>query len=403
MSPKNIDRYTQPQQFEPLLPQQRLDELRRPAGAVVERSLRLAGSAHPATMASLRELVRAMNSYYSNRIEGQSTHPLNIERALRRDFSDQPDIARLQRLAVAHIEAEQELEQRVAAAERPLTAAFLQQAHAALYGRLSIEDRTTSEGRIVVPGALRTEQVAVGRHEPPLWSSLPAFLNRLDVAYSRPVAVDDMLPVVAAAAHHRGAWVHPFLDGNGRAVRLQTHCALWPLSAGLWSMSRGLARKRDTYYALLDAADSHRHGDLDGRGNLSEKLLWEWCEWFIALAADQVDFMARMLDLDAMKARIAALITYRSTLDKAIRAEAIVPLHHLFLAGPVPRGEFQQMTGLGERTARALLSRLIETGLVASTGHTAPVQIAFPLDALQFLLPELYPEAATQASRETGV
>ena len=69
----------------------------------------------------------------------------------------------------------------------------------------------------------------------------------------------------------------------------------------------------------------------------------------------------------------------------------------------MPRGEFQQMTGLGERTARALLSRLIETGLVASTGHTAPVQIAFPLDALQFLLPELYPEAATQAPRETGV
>jgi hypothetical protein len=81
-------------------------------------------------------------------------------------------------------------------------------------------------------------------------------------------------------------------------------------------MSRGLARKRDTYYALLDAADSHRHGDLDGRGNLSEKLLWEWCEWFIALAADQVDFMTRMLDLDAMKARIAALITYRSILAR---------------------------------------------------------------------------------------
>lgn len=402
MSPKNIDRYTQPHQFEPLLPQQRLDELRRPARAVVERSLRLAGSAHPATIASLRELVRAMNSYYSNRIEGQSTHPLNIERALRRDFSDQPEVARLQRLAVAHIEAEQELEQRVAAAERPLTAAFLRQAHAALYGRLSIEDRTTSEGRIVVPGALRTEQVAVGRHEPPLWSSLPAFLDRLDTVYSRTFAVDDTLPAIAAA-HHRGAWVHPFLDGNGRAVRLQTHSALWALSAGLWSMSRGLARKRDAYYALLDAADSHRHGDLDGRGNLSEKLLWEWCDWFIALAADQVDFMAGMLDLDAMKARIAALITYRATLDRAIRAEAIVPLHHLFLAGPVPRGEFQQMTGLGERTARALLSRLIETGLVASTGHTAPVQIAFPLDALQFLLPELYPEAATQAPRETGV
>jgi hypothetical protein len=34
--------------------------------------------------------------------------------------------------------------------------------------------------------------------------------------------------------------------------------------------------------------------------------------------------------------------------------------------------------------------------LVASEGHAAPVQIAFPLNALQFLFPELYPEAATQ-------
>ncbi len=54
------------------------------------------------------------------------------------------------------------------------------------------------------------------------------------------------------------------------------------------------------------------------------------------------------------------------------------------------------MTGLGERTARTLLSNLIETGLVTSTGHVAPVRFAFPLDALQFLLPELYPEAATR-------
>jgi hypothetical protein len=68
----------------------------------------------------------------------------------------------------------------------------------------------------------------------------------------------------------------------------------------------------------------------------------------------------------------------------------------LDLAGPTPRGEFQQMTGLGERTARALLSRLIETGLVAGAGHTAPVRFAFLLDALQFLLPDLYSEAATR-------
>lgn len=389
-----IERYTQPHQFEPLLPQRRLEEFRQRARMLVEQSLRLSSSAHPATVSSLRELVREMNSYYSNRIEGQSTHPLNIERALHQDFSDKPDVAKLQRLALAHIEAERELEQAVAAGESAATTAFLRHAHVALYGRLSIEDRTTDDGRIIEPGAWRQEQVAVGRHEPPLWSSLPAFLARLDAVYGPDGSLDDSL-IRIAAAHHRTAWVHPFLDGNGRAVRLQTHCALWHLSAGLWSMNRGLARNREKYYQLLDAADSHRQGDLDGRGNLSEKLLGDWCDWFISVAEDQVSFMSKMLKLDEMKARIAALISYRAQFDKGIRAEAIVPLYHLFLAGPTPRGEFQQMTGLGERTARSLLSRLIETRLVTSTSHTAPVQLGFPLDALQFLLPELYPEAAT--------
>ena len=394
--PQIIAQYTHPRQFEPLLPQQQLDELRKRTRAVVEKSFQLTGRAHPATIASLRELVRAMNSYYSNRIEGQSTHPLNIARALRKDFSDKPDVAQLQRLALAHIEAERVLEQQVAEGEEALSSAFLVRAHEELYDRLSIADRTTVDGIVVTPGFLRTDQVAIGRHEPPLWSSVPDFLARMDEVYLRDQSLDDSL-IRIASAHHRAAWVHPFHDGNGRSVRLQTHCALWPISAGLWSMNRGLARNRDTYYAKLHAADEHRQGDLDGRGNLSEKMLWEWCEWFISIAEDQVNFMTRMLSLDEMKARISALIIFRSQFDKGIREEAIVPLFHMFLAGPTPRGEFQQMTGLGERTARSLLSKLIDAGLVTSEGHTAPVEIAFPLDALQFLLPELYPEAATQA------
>ncbi|MFA7399735.1 MAG: Fic family protein [Sideroxydans sp.] len=393
--PQIIAQYTHPRQFEPLLPQQYLDDLRTRTRAVVEKSFQLTSRAHPTTIASLRELVRAMNSYYSNRIEGQSTHPLNIARALRKDFSDKPDVAQLQRLALAHIDAERVLEQRVVEGEKALSSAFLAQAHKELYDRLSIADRTTIDGIVVKPGFLRMDQVAIGRHEPPLWSSVPDFLNRMDEVYLRDQSLDDLL-IRIASAHHRAAWVHPFHDGNGRAVRLQTHCALWSISVGLWSMSRGLARSRDTYYAKLHAADNHRQGDLDGRGNLSEKMLWEWCEWFIAIAEDQVSFMTKMLSLDEMKARISALVIFRSQFDKGVREEAIVPLFHMFLAGPIARGEFQQMTGLGERTARSLLSKLIETGLVTSEGHTAPVQIAFPLDALQFLLPELYPEAATQ-------
>jgi Fic family protein len=393
--------YTLPHQFEPLLPHDHLVALRERSHEVIAQSLRLSGAVHPDTVASLRELVREMNSYYSNRIEGQSTHPLHIARAMRQEFSDRLDIARLQRLALAHIEAERELEARILSDAHSgvadllptLSAAFILEAHRALYIRLPEADRLAEEGHPVEPGGWRALQVAVGRHEPPPPEALPVFLARFDEVYGGERLLDDQL-LLAAAAHQRMAWIHPFVDGNGRACRLQTHCALWPLSRGLWSVSRGLARQRDDYYAYMDAADAPRQGSLDGRGNLSEKALAQWCAWFIDICADQVAFMTRMFDLDSMKERISALIAFRAAHDKRIRPEAVLPLYHLFLAGPTARGEFCQMTGLGERTARSLLSRLLETGLVTSPGHVAPVRFAFPLDALQFLLPELYPEAA---------
>lgn len=384
--------YTKPHQFEPLLPQSGLESMRERARAVAAQSSRLGSAAHPDTIASLRELLREMNSYYSNRIEGQGTHPRNIARALRRDFSDKPDVARLQRVAIAHIEAERALEVAVAGGARVLTSDFVRLAHREIYSRLEVEDRLTPEGRVIEPGLWRDDRREVGRHEPPLPEALPAFLSRFDEFYGKDAAREDPL-ITIAAAHQRMAWIHPFIDGNGRACRLQTHAALWPMSSGLWSVSRGLARKRDEYYERLDAADSPRQGDLDGRGNLSERELRSWCEWFVGVCDDQVAFMAGLMELGGMKKRIEALVTFRAAHDKQMRTEAVLPLYHLFLAGPTPRGEFQQMTGLESRTARKLLSRLLETGLVTSESHVAPVRLAFPLDALQFLLPGLYPEA----------
>lgn len=171
---------------------------------------------------------------------------------------------------------------------------------------------------------------------------------------------------------------------------------LWELSDGLWSVSRGLARARDDYYAHLSNADQPRRGDLDGRGSLTTTGLVEWVAFFMHVCLDQVQFMTRMLELDGLKRRIEALVAYRATEDKDIRREAVLPLHHVFTAGPIARGEFIQMTGLGERTGRKVLSRLLRTGLLVSDSHVGPVRTGLPLDALSFLFPELYPEAATK-------
>ena len=395
MTKINYQYYDSVHQFEPLLPRQRNDEVLSQITEIEEKASRLGIGIHCTTIASIQELVRSMNSYYSNEIEGLSVHPANIERALAHDFSDKPDIAKLQRVAIAYIDTEKALEQiNEKGLDKTLCSSILIQAHKELYQRLGSEDRTTPEGRIIEPGEIRQEQVIVGHHLPPNWTSIPKFLKRMDDVYAKQVPSYERL-IYIASAHQRAMWVHPFFDGNGRALRLQTHLAMQELSKGLWSMNRGLARNREDYYSFLSGADSPRHGDLDGRGNLSEKMLWKWCEWFIHIANDQVSLMEKILNLPEMRKNIEALISFRSSQDKEIRREAIVPLYHLYLAGPTKRGDFLQMTGLGERTARSLLSKLLQSGIVTSENHKAPVKLAFPLDSLQFLLPNLYPEAAS--------
>src|ERR1700686_4319872 len=54
-------------------------------------------------LASLADLVRAMNCYYSNLIEGHDTHPVDIERALKNDYSRDARKRDLQLEAMAHI------------------------------------------------------------------------------------------------------------------------------------------------------------------------------------------------------------------------------------------------------------------------------------------------------------
>ena len=390
--------YDAPHQFEPLLPSARYTgELREMGDQLARESLRLQGGAHESVVSEVRDLVRAMNSYYSNRIEGQSTHPLYIAQALTQHFADQPDIARRQRLALAHVHAERQLEDLVRSNADPLCSQFTRVAHQALYERLAEVDRLSEEGTPIEPGALRTMDVQVHRHQPPTFTSLPRFLARFDQVYAKRWLMND-LPHVVACAHHRMAWVHPFADGNGRATRLQTHAALWTLSCGLWSANRGLARRRDEYYVHLSEADMARQGDLDGRGNLSEKMLAQWCRFFLEVCLDQVSFMATMLDLPNMKTRIAQLVILRGQ-DPAkaliYRPEIQLVLYHLFAAGPLSRGEFQQMTGFSERTATRVLKGLLDDGIVTSTGHRAAIRLGLPLDALSILLPGLYPEAAT--------
>jgi Fic family protein len=347
-----------------------------------------------------------MNSYYTNRIEGQHTRPHEIDQALRQDFSTDAALAAKQRLAIAHIEAEQALELRYATADGAqalYTLEALQDIHRALFARLPAADLVTPEQEAIVPGTLRPRDVRVGQHVAPAHGSVPVFLQRWAAFYGG-VRRGEAALVALACAHQRLGWVHPFVDGNGRVMRLHTHTWLTAqgYTGGLWSPLRGFARSTERYYALLADADSLRRGDLDGRGNLSEQALIAWADYVLDTCLDQVRFMASLLDFETIKSRIEACLVFEATVRKqGVRTEALRGLHYLFLSGEeMQRGDFKSMLGLGERSATDALGALVKRGLLKSDSPQGKVRFGLPQHALRFLFPQLWPEAEADSAND---
>src|ERR1700684_2183523 len=65
---------------------------------------------HPRTAANLADVVRIMNTHYSNLIEGHNTRPKDIERALAGNFDDDEQRRNLQIEAAAHVRVQAEID-----------------------------------------------------------------------------------------------------------------------------------------------------------------------------------------------------------------------------------------------------------------------------------------------------
>ena len=385
-------------QFEPLLPApKRRDALLEKAHHLQRLALAAKGRAHASVMQALAPLLRAMNSYYTHRIEGQHTLPIEIEQALRHDFAAHADTRRRQRLAVAHMNTEAWAEAHAEHTAWPqlFEPVLLQALHQHLFEQLPALDRQSEQGDVLVPGAWRTRDVSVGGHVAPRADAVPLFLARFAAVYGRTRA-GELAVVAVAAAHHRLTWVHPFIDGNGRVARLHSQVLLQGLGLtnGVWSPLPGLARSQQRYDELLSQADLHRRNDLARRGNLSEEGLIAFCDYFLDICIDQAAFMTELLDMQTMKERVAACLAFESNRPgSGIRMEALTPLHYLFLGGPMERGAFKAMTGLAPRSADRVLSALLDRRLVTSDTPKGAIRFAVPLHSLRFYFPALWPEA----------
>jgi Fic family protein len=349
-------------------------------------------------LVSLADLVRAMNCYYSNLIEGHDTHPVDIERALKNNYSKDARKRDLQLEAKAHITVQKWIDGG-GLGGRALTTAGIREVHRRFCEELPddllwVEDATTKERVRVVPGELRRNDVAVGAHIAVSPGAVPRFLGRFEEVYG---AVNKTESIVgAAAAHHRLVWIHPFVDGNGRVARLMSHAMLLnTLDTGaVWSVARGLARKVDDYKRHLAACDATRRNDLDGRGNLSEEALAAFTDFFLRTCIDQVTFMEELMQPDRLRTRILLWA------EEEIRLDALPPksgniLEAVLYRGELPRGDAASAVGAGERHARRIVSALMERGVLTADGARAPLRLVFPAALAARWMPGLFPEKAT--------
>ncbi len=388
----------QPAAMEPMMPSEsgpHYAGLVDRAFDLAAKANRLAGALAPAVRDALGDLVRSMNCYYSNLIEGHATHPVDIERALANDYSAEPAKRILQLEAVAHVTVQRAIDTG-SLAEAPASLSAMRWIHGA-FGRALPEELLwmqydDGERVRVVPGALRDRYVKVGRHVTPSPGALPRFLARFDEAYAAAALGRPQRLIAAAAAHHRLLWIHPFTDGNGRVARLMSHAMLRAAGAGgaLWSVARGLARRNADYKAALMAADAPRAGDLDGRGALSEAALGRFVAFFLDTAIDQVDFMDQLLEPQQLVDRIERWVAGEAA-ARRLNPLAARLLRAVLLTGSIERGGAESILGVGDRQTRRIAGELLDRRVLTSSSHRAPLRLAFPADVADVWFPRLFP------------
>ena len=354
-------------------------------------------SSLPASMLwSLASLVRAMNCYYSNLIEGHNTHPVDIEKALKKDYSKNVRRRDLQMEAAAHIEVQKWIDEGGLYGGKAVSVEGILEIHRRFCELLPedllwVENPDGGERDRVVPGAVRSRDVEVGSHVAVSPGAVPRFLRRFEEVYGSAGKTESI--VATAAAHHRLLWIHPFTDGNGRVARLMSHAMmLETLDTGaIWSVARGLARNVGEYKGLLARCDMQRRNDLDGRGNLSEEATVAFTTFFLKTCIDQVTFMQGLMQPDVLRTRILLWTEEEIRLDHLPPKSGRV-LEAILYRGELPRGEIDAIVGTGERQARRIVAALVDRGVLSSDSPRSPLRLVFPAALGHRWMPGLFPE-----------
>lgn len=372
-------------------------------------SAKLTSTYSPQVLNSIKDLLRITNSYYSNLIESEGTHPIDIERAMKEDF-DQDDYKKnLQKLSLVYIDVQKEIESQCDKDTcKPFSEFFIKKIHKDLYSRvemkpfLNIEKQDNLETNFItmIPGEIRTQNVKVGRHVAPKFEELPSLFTTYENYYNKNFSQmsNARKLITAITTHHKLIWIHPFPDGNGRTSRLILDAQFYYIGLegyGLWNISRGLARNKGSEYKkYLALADQARKGDLDGKGSLSLNSLEKYVEYMLETALDQINFMSSLIKLKTLSDRIGNYIelSQKGMYKQSLPKHSDLLLKKLLVQGEITRGEVEKIINKGRTTSSELIKKLIELEYIESDSPKGTIRLKFNSYFSSKIFPDLIPE-----------
>ena len=178
--------------FTPIIPQELNggidNELLIKAEYICTKSAQMVGNYNIKVIDEIKDLLRMVNSYYSNKIESEGTHPLNIEKAMRKEYSDNVKAKNLQLLSLAHIQTQNFVENySLNNSNNPYCKEFIKDIHKEFYSQEGMESfrQIKNDNNIIemVPGELRDRDVKIGQHIPISYLELDSTMNKYENFY----------------------------------------------------------------------------------------------------------------------------------------------------------------------------------------------------------------------------
>jgi len=393
--------------FAPLIPSDLSNKISEKhlylAKQICEVSLKLSSSHNKFILDEVISLLRTTNSYYSNMIESQGTHPIDIYNASKGNFTNDKKNKSLQELSLIHIEVQNFISNTYQDNKKAYELEYILELHKQFYTKdemkeyLSISYNNISA--TMIPGILRDKEVKIGNLIAPTYMHIQPYMYEFESAYNNAIkykSKEEQL-ICILASHHRFVYLHPFLDGNGRISRLFLDYLFFKIGIdgyGLWNISRGLARNINKYKEMLSMADIIVQGNTDGRGPLSNRGLEYFLDFMLETSFDQVTYMYENLKMDKLSTKIENFVklSYSGLID-GIKLPKYTDLlfKNLLLKGELKRSEVAKIIGKSDRTASRLIATLLKEDFLQSKSNKSPISIKINPKFASYIISDLMP------------